>query len=364
MKKYVYYLYLLFLGLCLASLPACFSEIDFEGTGGELDNLVIQGKLIKGTPSIVTVSVRKVSDYEGAESSTAVEVANVILLDENQNAVDLIHTEPGIFKRNIPDGLLSIREGHAYQIRVVTKTGQIYESAPETLQPVPRPTAIDLTLIDREEINDLGNSVINTYLNFAIHTPLIADAASEQSQLKWEMEGCYRFIETTPANAPIPNPKTCYYKEVLSVEKIKVFNGKASSQENLSGHAFLETGQDHRFSRGYYLTVYQQSLTEAAYDYWEQVSQVVERTGGLFESKPGKIGGNIINVEHPEEEVFGFFYVTAQDTIRLHIKPEDADFPGAYCPIEATPADAVADFCYNCLLWPNSTLEKPAYWID
>ena len=356
----------LFLCTSMCMLQSCFSEIDFEGSGSQLDNLVIQGKLIKGDPSTVSISVLSVSAYDGLDDPIPLSSANVSLIDEDLNSVELLSTEPGIFERTIPADFpeISISEGKAYQIRVATEAGQVYESTFQPLNPVPSPVSIDLTLIDREEINGTGNLVENTYLNFFINTPLVTNSDDGNSYLKWETEGCYRFIETTPASAPIPNPKTCYFKEVLDIDKIKVFNGLASSSTNLNNHAILELQRDHRFSRGYYLTVYQQSLSEAAYEYWEQVSQVVERTGSLFESKPGKVNGNISNVANPEEEVFGFFYVTVQDTIRLHINPEDVNFPDPYCPAEAGPEDGVADFCYDCLLWPRSTLEKPDYWIN
>lgn len=352
--------------MCSGLLSGCFDEISFEGSETDFENLVIQGKLIKGTPSIVSVSITKLSAFSGVEVPEPVEAVRVSLLDENQNAVDLLATKPGQFQLEIPEdqGDFVVEPGHAYQIKVFTETGAEYQSELDPLLPVPEATSISIDIVSRDEINSAGNILENRYLQFFINTPLKSQNNTQKAYLKWEMEGCFQFTETTPATSPPPATKTCYFKEALNLDKVKVFNGQASSQEELNHHQVVEIERSYRFAQGYYLTVYQQSLSEKAFEYWEQVSQIVERSGSIFEAAPGKISGNISNPNQPEEEVFGFFYVSVQDTIRLHVRKEDADSPRAFCPPIPDGINPVSDICFNCLIRPNSTLDKPWYWED
>lgn len=352
--------------VCSSFLLGCFDEIAFEPSENQLENLVIQGKLLKGNPSLITVRVTEVSAFSGPDVPIPVETASVILLDENQNELELIATDPGVFQLEIPKGQpgLEVEVGHAYQIRVLTVAGGVYESDLEPLLPVPTPDSMEVGIVSRQEINESGNLIDKTYLQFFVNTPLKPLDNGQKAFLKWETEGCYRFLETTPSVQPPPTPKVCYYKEDLNLDKVKVFNGQASSLEILNQHLLLETVRNYRFSQGYYLTVFQQSLSEKAFEYWNQVSQVVERTGSIFESTPGKIKGNLKSLNRPDEEVFGYFYVSIQDTIRFRVKAEDADYPSPRCPPIEDGVNPVMDVCFNCLLRPNSTLEKPDYWVD
>lgn len=346
-------------------LTGCFDEIAFDGSEDQLENLVVQGELALGSPSVVTVSVTQISAFEGAEIPTPVAVSSVVLADQLENTIDLIPaTDPGRFYLEIPEDhpTFQVQEGSAYQIRVMLESGTRYESDLEPLLAVPTPESINMAIVEREEVNEFGANEIFSYLRFFVNTPLTSSDNTQKSFLRWELEGCYRFIETVVVQAPIPSARTCYFKEQLNLDKVKVFNGQASSSETLTGYQILETELDSRFSRGYYLTVYQQSLSETAYEYWDKVSQVVERTGSIFEPKPGKILGNISNPEAPEEEVFGYFYTSAQDTIRLYISPEDVNNPSPPCPATNEGQDAIDDICFDCLLRPNSTLVKPEYW--
>lgn len=357
-------LFIAFWAICSGLLPGCLDEISFDSPENQLENLAIQGKLIKGAPSVVSVSIARVSAFSGFDQPMPVEPARVSLLDENGNALDLVASGPGLFQLEIDDNQagFAIREGHAYQIKVVMQAGLSYESGLEPLLPVPHALSMDIELSSRGEINEVGNIVENPYLQFFIHTPLTAANNSQRSFLKWEMEGCYRFIESTPNSSAFP--KTCYNKDAVSLGKVIVFDGPASGAGSLdSRHLLLDTKQDYRFSQGYYLTVYQQSLSESAFDYWDQVSQVVERSGGFFEPAPGKIKGNIRNADDPEEEVFGYFYATVQDTFRLRVRPEDAYYPTSFC-LSSFAAGERNAVCFNCLLRPNSSLEKPDYWED
>jgi len=128
----------------------------------------------------------------------------------------------------------------------------------------------------------------------------------------------------------------------------------------------IEEELNHRFARGYYLTVRQQSISEEAFEYWESIRKVVDISGNFFEAPPGKIRGNFSNTADPEEDVFGYFSAIQEDTIRLFVSPADINeviLP--LCPGSVAVGQEPPRFiCFECLLLPNSSSQKPDYWIQ
>jgi hypothetical protein len=92
--------------------------------------------------------------------------------------------------------------------------------------------------------------------------------------------------------------------------------------------------------------------------YWEQIGQVVNRTGGVFEAPAGKVKGNFRNVDDENEEVFGYFYATEEAVVRYKVGPGISYLPHLCSPL-GPPQNP---YCGNCLAHPRSSLDKPDYW--
>jgi len=114
------------------------------------------------------------------------------------------------------------------------------------------------------------------------------------------------------------------------------------------------------FSEGYYATIYQQSISDAAFEYWSRTNQLINRNGSIFEAPSGKISTNLYNVDNAKDEVFGFFFATESNFRRIYISPEKAGYPRSHCP----PIGGHSLLCDNCLCWPNSTAIKPDWWVE
>lgn len=70
----------------------------------------------------------------------------------------------------------------------------------------------------------------------------------------------------------------------------------------------------------YFITVEQRSLSENAHNFWKTVSTQVNNSGGIFDSPPITIPGNLYGVTDPEEQVLGYFGASAIATRSVHIK--------------------------------------------
>ena len=126
-----------------------------------------------------------------------------------------------------------------------------------------------------------------------------------------------------------------------------VINGNEVAGDTLFGFNFYDEFISFPFAFTYYLQVTQESLSPAAYEYYNQVSQLTKLDGNQFEPTLGVISNNLRNVNDPEEIVYGFFYVTDQSLRRLRVCSNDLGFK---------PDVGFRDRCTD----PH----VPAYWMD
>ncbi len=343
----------------------CLDEISLSVPENNSDAIVIRGRLVQGNPSHVIIDITTLSDFSLANVPDPVLNAEVVLADELGNEQSLFAKVPGRYEVSInnQEAKVLIQTGRRYKIIAQIPEKGTYESNWEELLPVPEITFLSFETEERTELNALGNIEQNSYINFLISTSFNRSEPPDKRFFKWEFQGVYRFIESNQPGAVIPTAKTCYIFQGLNLENIVVFDGSDARGGELENYELFAEPIDFRFSRGFYLTVYQQSLSEAAFKYWDEISVLGDFSGNLFAAPPGKILGNFQNVENEAEEVFGFFYVTQQDTSRIYIDPDMVDNPAVYCPVEGMP-DTEA-ICYDCLQWSgNSSLQKPDFWTD
>ena len=350
-------------------LNSCLDEVNLDIPESDLDRIAIRGRLIYGDPSMLEVSVAQVGDFAKFSSPTPVSSAIVRLLDEKGNILNTTSNQPGLYTAEIskdhPD--IEITVGEAYSIEVLMPDGRMIVSAPETLWPVHKIDMVQNRIVEKDIINELGLIEAKKFGEILINTSLERPNQLGRSYLKWEFEGVYRFHESDISDIiRFTKPLICYFTDPIGLEEVHVFDGSESTQDQLSEFLILEEILDHRFTLGFYLTVYQQSLSQEAFEYWSKIGELIVRDGSFLESFPAKIEGNLMNVEDEDDEIFGFFYATVQDTARLFVSSKEAGFPIRLCPssvpnIEFQNLDEV---CKNCLNRERSTLQKPEYWID
>lgn len=355
-------------GLLLGQLllVSCLKEITLEVPERDSGGIAIRGALIKAEQPYILVKITNVTNFKASDIPQPVVGATVILANDKGEKVVLAMRKDGEYflDLSLQMGKLELIAGNAYQVIVTTPAGQTYQSSWETLNPVPEPNFITQVSETRTILNEVGNTVDQEFLRFFITTPILNPENGSGVYLKWDFSGVYRVTEST-IDVPLPPVvKTCYIEEVLNLENVVVFNGQERRTEVLEDFFLLEEPYNYRFYEGYYLTVRQQSLSEGAFRYWDQIGEVVNRNGNFFESPAGKVKGNFHNTANEREEVFGYFYVSEETTLRYRVQPgQDRIFP--LCPSLIQPDESGVNYlCFDCLDHPNGSLEKPAYWVD
>jgi hypothetical protein len=83
----------------------------------------------------------------------------------------------------------------------------------------------------------------------------------------------------------------------------------------------------------YSVLLHQYSLSPAAFTFWEQLRINSDKQGGLYETQPLPVEGNLHNMSHPDEKVIGFFGASTVTGKRIFVDGiNDMNIPdGAYC---------------------------------
>ncbi len=77
----------------------------------------------------------------------------------------------------------------------------------------------------------------------------------------------------------------------------------------------------------YSIGVTQMSLTEDAFEYWQQLKATTEDLGTIFGPLPSRFSGNIHSASNAAEPVFGNFSATVSSQKRIFIRPWDFYYP-------------------------------------
>jgi len=83
---------------------------------------------------------------------------------------------------------------------------------------------------------------------------------------------------------------------------------------------FVDNSASARLVYGYSLLIRQFTLSESAYAYWEKIRSNNVDQGGLYESQPMAIKGNLHNITNPAQDVLGFFGAATVKQKRIFVK--------------------------------------------
>jgi len=352
--------------LVIGTSVSCLDQINLPAPAGTIDALVIQGKLLYGEPSVLRVQVNRLFDFT-AGTTLPVNVSLVEVEDDEGVVLRVPEVGLGVYAVTLPSGMpqMDVAFGKSYRLHVVARDGREYVTSFETLYDVPVPESVHLDTIQVDIVNAIGQFVKDDLFLFSISTPIIGPSTGEKSYLKWDIERTYK-ITDTPISPAIPS-KTCYVTENVVGTQLKVVNGNDFNTDFIEEFPLVQSSITFVYAEGLYLNVLQQSLSPGAFEYWNQITQLVERSGNMFESPAGKIVSNFENTSDPTDEVYGYFYATTQDTIRFYVDPTTLGLPLA-CPppggLIAEDGSCAAPICCNCLSVSRSTTTKPNYWTE
>lgn len=311
---------------------SCRDEIDLVPNQEQLASISIQSQLIKGNPSVIRADIQRVFTYS-AQSRKVLPITAVVLEDELGNEFPLSRASVGYFVGEIPEShpTFKVEYGQNYRLKAVVDEKE-YESTYESLSPVPKMENLSFDVFSKNIVNTIGEFSPRRFGRFRVTTPLNIGANGERARLKWNIFRIFTAVD----EYGIPIPDGCLSFASPDFSHLEVLDGNDVADEKISGLPIFETLLQFFYGKTYYLVVYQESVSKSAYNYWAELKKNVERDGTQFQPAVGVIRTNFKNVADDKESVFGYFYVSAQDTMVIKACLDEetfevSPFPSSIC---------------------------------
>jgi len=327
-----------------------------------------------------TVTLSMTSDIDVAKFVTLPH-CTVKITDNLGNIFNLAEVLPGIYK--VWMGKEYLVPGRSYQVNIKTPSGIEIVSDFDQMNECP---SIDSVYYQRNDLSSSssgGTKVqsIQFYLNFKQN-----EKSNNYYRWRvvetWEHHSVYPItwysggkLSYTPANY---SKFTCWTTSEL--KDIFTFSSKSNSQLNVNRLPIqLVDNQNQKLTYGYSALVNQCSLSESAYNYWNQLRINSDELDGVFSSQPIHVKGNLRSTSNPELDILGFFSASSIKTKRIFVQnvkdfntyqpncinprlptPLDKDFNGYMMEIEGRKY-IIEDACVECDYMDGTTV-KPSFW--
>lgn len=281
----------------------------------------IEGSLIKGEEEQrVLVSTTASLDYP---LFYPVRGCDVTLLDEFDNAYSYTEVSGGIYTVSIPDEELLI--GRYYKLRVISGEGVVYESDYEMLN---SGVEVDSLYYEIEDKVDNVSGEPYTGLQFYLDVKAGED---ESRYFRWRIDETYEYESFAPisyyyldeSHTPIYPADawevyTCWMEgEISGLFQSSTMNLSQNEKKRIDLN--YVSALTERLRIKYSLQVRQYTLSENAYEYFEQNRLSTEEGEGLYTRQPRQPITNFMNVDDDSERVLGYFWVSTQTSKRIFV---------------------------------------------
>ncbi|MEZ4985198.1 MAG: DUF4249 family protein [Saprospiraceae bacterium] len=246
-----------------------------------------------------------------------------------------------------------VKAGDAYRVKVILADGEMILSDWETIQPPTQANPLNWAFDEIETISNDGLVSTTRGISFFSNVAPVT-SNGEPAQLRWEFINAYQITDDFDL--------TCYIETPYKENYVYLLDGQ-TSPPLLPDYKLFSEALNVRHIEGYYLTVYQQSLTPQAFNYWQQVQLLLDREGSVFDNPAGAISTNLQATVDTNRIVYGYFEAFSQDTVRIFLSREDTGMLDYYCP-RISPNGFVQESICNqgCITHPYASYSKPYYW--
>ncbi len=259
---------------------------------------------------------------------TPEEHATVVLKTRGSTSITLTEAAPGIYKTPYMAGII----GAAYSLLVTTSQGDRYASEEVTMKGSP-----PIDNIYAQYITD------NPYLGLGIQIYLDSkDDKNSTHYYRWEYESTYEILTPFPSKFRWTGGNTLTIRTVEvnncwatdSSKTIMIQSTTNFSEDKVTGFPIkFIAGESPELVIKYSILVKQYAMSEKTYRFWQQLKEINEQQGSLFDNQVGKVVGNISSVDGKGASVIGYFDASAISLKRAFFTPRQFKESGYVPPI-------------------------------
>ena len=316
-------------------LPGCIDPFAPEIDDNQVA-LVVEA-LITDQPGVQTITLSRSSPLNDT-ASNPVEGAWVFLFDEEGTVRQFGEMKPGVYTRPIAEG--ELMRGQNYWLHIETGDGEVYESDAERL--TPECPEVDSVYWELDTIGtaDTENPLVG--IQFYLD---VSGEAGQPRNYRWEMEETWEYYAAHRIQYQYDGISlqewedpfiyyTCWYNGNIP----SIFTASTRAlEENVLRRTPLHfvSAETQRLQTKYSLLIRQYALTDKSYDYWYQIQQQNQESGGLYESQPDRVPGNLHNVNDPDQQVLGYFNLSSVSEKRIFVDGiRELVYPPIHCHLD------------------------------
>ncbi len=279
--------------------------------------------------------------------------ATVNLLDSNGASFPYEEIEDGVYELKSFDAA----RGVAYSIDIMLSDGRHFQSKPDVIRSGSAIENISYSVETQSFRNTIGQITEEEVISVLLQTDITG--FEDPPYLRWRIDGEYLLSENYRGAITV---KQCFVKTNIDLNEIRIFDTSTLAGNELFDQVINETTFNFRFAEQFCYHIQQFSISEDEFVYWNNIKQIIEVDGGLFDPPPGTLVGNIVNVDDPSDIAVGYFSVASLSSQRAFVKANDLDlFVSALCEIRFGREEPFG--CRECLDVALSSAEKPEYWV-
>lgn len=357
----------LLIGVLVAmGMGACEEQYFFDEDKDGARQIVISGYIHQGRgPYLVKIQQ---TSFTG-QVPTDVYGACVTLFDQNSNSEafqevrlegnvteddELVYQGGGNIVKGFP--------GRSYHIEVELSDGRRYRTEPDRM---PLFAGRDqLEWVETEQISTSQQGIDVSIPVVECHLSTTFDRQDEPLFLTWLGEETYAYFQTDFPDPFNSQPPICYTERPIGAEELHLFTNVGYTLNRTEVPGIITRPIDKSFQLKHIFTIYQYSMSERNYQYMKSIEVLAENSGSLFDKPPGVPLGNVVSLED-EGDVQGYFQAVLIDTTRIAVYPSQlrAQVRDDCAYMENTDPDDYAGICKDCTLLPNTSTQRPDYWI-
>jgi hypothetical protein len=337
-------------------------------------------RISRATPVISSSGTNSIVQQENVSG------ALVVINENNEKSYNFKEDKPGHYLAG-PE--FQPQSGYAYQL-VVNFEGNTFESA-EIIMKEGHP-------IDRITFKHTREKVSETspvYDGYHFYASTHSDS-EDPLYFRWQSDITYFFkayfdathIWDGRAQIPASNADVKWCWASNTVKGIYVANTEGLAENRISeAPLHFQSQYGDALSIRYSLNLKQYSISREAFLFWNDMGRMVNQNGGMYDTQPYRIEGNIRCVNDPGVFVTGIFEAAGFSEKRIYVKkPTEFEvFPvtctkdtigtrdlpwyriprGSYIILDYASGQYFysSPQCFDCTL-KNGTVERPAFWED
>ena len=296
---------------------------------GQESILVVDGLLTDENLSYTVKLMRTTRNQN--EDPLMVGGARVWITDQDGTVHNFTETAWGIYKSDSLE--FRAADGNSYQLHIQTPEGNEYLSENCVMYPV---SPVDSIYFRKDQ--EIENN--NTEIVDGIRIFLDSQNSGGGDYFRWSYDEWWKFSVPYPKRYDYVNEFTlpdvdtlkqvCYAHNRSSEILIHSAESSQSTAIEKKPVLFVGSAKSDRLKKQYCIEIRQYSLSQEEFQFWEQLKELNEGGGDIFDKQPFAILGNIHGITDPSETVLGYFQVSAVQMKRLYITPakiEPLDLP-------------------------------------